>query len=73
MFGSHHFQALKNDRSVGRHFFFFFFHFFHILNFSTPSRGEPKTRKEVSGDLFRDLEPLFTLQTAKNTCAIVLY
>ena len=27
----------------------------------------------MSGDLFRDLEPLATLQTAKNTCEIVLY
>ena len=69
MFGSRHFQALKNGRSVG-----IFFHFFYIFNFFTPSPGEnQKKRKEVSGDLFRDLEPLATLQTAKNTCEIVLY
>ena len=40
MFGSRHFHALKNDRSVGRHIFF---HFFHIFNFFyTKPRGKPK-------------------------------
>ena len=31
MFGSRHFQALKNDWSVGRHNFFIFF--FYIFDF----------------------------------------
>ena len=58
MFGSCHFQALKNDRSVGWHVF----HFFYIFNFLyQPSPVENKTRrKEVSGrlcDVFRDLGP----------------
>ena len=57
MFGSRHFEALKNGRSVGRHNFF---HFFYIFNIFMPSPGEnqkKKKRKEVSGDLFRDLGP----------------
>ena len=55
MFGSRHFQALKNGQSVGCHIFSTFF----ILNFFTPSpRENQKKRKQVSGDLFRDLEPL---------------
>ena len=58
MLGSHHFQALKNNQSVG---WYNFFHFFYIFNFCIPGPGENKTkRKGVSGrlcDMFRDLEP----------------
>ena len=73
MFGSRHFQALKNDQSVGRPAYFRLFFTFYIFNFFYTKRGKLKTRKEVSDDLFRDLKPLPTLQTAKNTCGIVLY
>ena len=31
MFGSRHFQALKNDWSVGRHNFFIFFYIFDFF------------------------------------------
>ena len=56
MFGSSHFQALKNNLLVSRHNFF---HFFNIFNIFVPSPAENKTKKqkEVSGDLFRDLGP----------------
>ena len=35
MFGSHHFQALKNDRQVGQHNFF---HSFYVFNIFIPGR-----------------------------------
>ena len=53
MFASRHFQALKNNPSVGQHIFF---HFFYIFNIFIPS-SVGKKRKEISGDLFRDLGP----------------
>ena len=37
MFGLRHFQALKNDRSVG---WDNFFHFFYIFNFFIPGLGD---------------------------------
>ena len=56
MFGSSHFQALKNNLLVSWHNFF---HFFNIFNIFVPSPAENKKKKqkEVSGDLFRDLGP----------------
>ena len=54
MFGLHHFQALKNNWSVGQHIFFFTF--FISLLFLYQAQWEEK-QKEVSGDLFCDLGP----------------
>ena len=47
MFGSRHFQALKNNRWVGRH---------NDIFIPSPAENQKKKKKwkEVSGDLFRD-------------------
>ena len=57
MFSSRHFQALKNGRSVGRHNFFTFFIFLIFLYQALGKTKKKQKRKEVSGDLFRDLGP----------------